>query len=741
MGRRVAWAACLVTVAAVAGAMALGAVNGTDPGTRAYLVFVVSCAVAGGLVAGERPREPLGWLLLGSAFSFGVLELCGEYAVHGQLTRPAGGSYPEIATWTATWLWVPANLCAALVPLFFPGGRRLARRWWWLVGPVLAAAAVAAVLSALRPGTPDQIRAYPQVTNPLGVAGLAGAADLAGAVFTVLAGLAFAVGGVAVLLRAREADEVRRRQVKWVVWALAVAAVAVVARLVAGLTDADAGSLWPRDSLFWEYAGALALSLVPAAVTVAVLRHRLYDIDVLINRTLVYTVLSACLVGGYVLIAAYLGALVGRSGSRPVAVVAAAAVAVGFAPLRERIQHGINLMLYGRREDPYAVLARLGRRLEQAVTPAGVLPVIAETVAETLRLRYVAVEVTGGEPVVSGTADGVPERLPLTYHGEEVGSLWLWPPLAESGGRGRRGALDPHVLADLVRHVGVAVHAVRETERSVALSADLQRSRERLVMAREEERRRLRRDLHDGLGPTLAALTMRAEAAQDATGDEAKALLARVVDDAESAVGDVRRLVEGLRPPALDSLGLVGALRAHVAGLPAGAPRVTVDAADPLPPLPAATEVAAYRIVLEAVTNVVRHARASSATVTLRLADARLTLEVADDGRGQVPRQPTATGAPAPRGADGAGPAASGADGAGPAASGADGAGPAASGADGAGPAASGADGAGPAAGSAGGVGIMSMRERAAELGGTLTVVSGTGGTRVRAELPAVTEE
>ncbi|GIF48165.1 histidine kinase [Asanoa ferruginea] len=666
MGKRVAWGACLATVAVVVGAVVLGAVNGTDPRTRAYLVFVLTCAVAGALVAGGR-RSLLGWLLLGSASAFALVELAGEYAVYGAVP------YPLLAAWVTTWLWVPANLCAALVPLFFPDGRLPDRRWWWLLGPLLAVAATAAVLSALRPGTPDQLAGHPGITNPFGVPGLSvTAVDRA---FTLLAGLTFAAGAVAVVLRARAAGEVRRRQLVWVAWAVAVAATVVAARLVAGLTDADAGSPWPRGSLFWEYAGAAALSLVPAAVTVAVLRHRLYDVDLLVNRTLLYAALSTFLVGGYVLIAGYLGAVVGRSGSLSVSVVAAAAVAVGFAPLRARVQSGIDRLSYGRRKDPYAVLAGLGRRLEEAVSPAAVLPAIAQTVADTLRLRYVAVEVAGGATVASGVAEGPPTRLPLTFQGEDVGALAVWPAPTTR----RRGG-DQRLLADLARHVGVAVHAARETERAVRLSADLQRSRERLVMAREEERRRLRRDLHDGLGPTLAALTMRAEAAQDVAGDEAKPLLTLIADDARAAIGDVRRLVDGLRPAALDTLGLVGALRSHLAALPPGDTLVTLDARASLPALPAATEVAAYRIAVEAVTNARRHAGAARATVSLALAGSRLVLEIRDDGTGAITERP-------------------------------------------------------------GGVGLPSMRERAAEVGGTLRVEGGAGGSLVRADLPATTED
>jgi signal transduction histidine kinase len=227
------------------------------------------------------------------------------------------------------------------------------------------------------------------------------------------------------------------------------------------------------------------------------------------------------------------------------------------------------------------------------------------------------------------------------------------------------------VLDDLARQVGAAVHAVR-------LSTDLQHSRERLVTAREEERRRLGRELHDGLGPQLAGLTMKVEAARELIAsrpDRAETLLLGLADQAEAAVADLRRMAYLLRPPALDTLGLLEALRSHAAQQPLD---VRVIAPPDLPPLPAAVEVAVYRIAVEALRNVVRHAGARRCSVLLAIGAGGLTLEVVDDGRGLAP-------------------------------------------------------------GVAGGVGLSSMRERAAELGGRGTVEPGPGGgTRVVAELPCV---
>jgi signal transduction histidine kinase len=237
-------------------------------------------------------------------------------------------------------------------------------------------------------------------------------------------------------------------------------------------------------------------------------------------------------------------------------------------------------------------------------------------------------------------------------------------------------ASDRRLLEDLARQAGVAAHASR-------LTADLQRSRERLVTAREEERRRLRRDLHDGLGPQLAAQTLKVGSARSLYGRDpaaADALLSDLEANMEAAISDIRRLVYNLRPPALDELGLDGAIRASAAQYATNGLKISVDAPKVLPSLPAAVEVAAYRIAQEALTNVVRHAQASESIVRLRL-DGELELEITDDGVGLAENRGT-------------------------------------------------------------GVGLSSMRERAVELGGTCVVEQSVPqGTRVVARLPLPEDE
>jgi signal transduction histidine kinase len=347
--------------------------------------------------------------------------------------------------------------------------------------------------------------------------------------------------------------------------------------------------------------------------------------------------------------------------------------------------------MYGERDDPYAVLARLGRRLEASLAPEAALPEIVRTVRDALKLPYVAIAVSppaarrpaepgdetpAADEVVAAAGAAVPDpvAVPLAYAGEPVGRLLLAP----RGPDEPFSPADRRLLDDVARLAGLALHAMR-------LTADLQRSRERLVTAREEERRRLRRDLHDGLGADLAALTLQVGALRPLIERDPAAAAGRVPglqDDIRAAISDIRRLVYGLRPPALDELGLVGALRARAGQYEGEAAagetrlRISVDAPATLPELPAAVEVAAYWIVQEALTNVVKHAGARAAAVRLAVEGGALAVEVADDG----------VGLPAGRGV---------------------------------------------------GVGLRSMRERAEELGGACEIGPGpAGGARVAARLP-----
>ena len=418
-------------------------------------------------------------------------------------------------------------------------------------------------------------------------------------------------------------------------------------------------------------------------LAIAVFRYRLWNINVIVNTTLVYGSLTALVVALYVLVVGALGTLFQTQGNLAIALLATGLVAVLLQPLRARLQRAVNRLTYGERDDPYTVLARLGKQLQTTALPQETLQSMVETIATALKLPYVAIELVEQEQAIGGASVGIPVAetvsLPLRYQNEVVGQLVLSP---RSPGE-TFSAQEHQLLEDIAGQAGALTAAVR-------LTVALQRSRERIVLAREEERRRIRRDLHDELGPTLASQTFRFDAALDLlehSPQEVAGVLQKLKAQNQATVADIRRLVYELRPPALDELGLAGGFRAHAAQMDAARARlrVIIEAhPETLPALPAAVEVAAYRIVLEAINNTVRHARATTCRVVLTLRTTgpqpRLLVEVEDDGAG-LPHPLTA------------------------------------------------------------GIGLSSMRERAEELGGTCRFTRGAaGGARVCAELPIAPE-
>jgi signal transduction histidine kinase len=435
-----------------------------------------------------------------------------------------------------------------------------------------------------------------------------------------------------------------RQQTKWVVFGFVASILLFIStRLIPFLLPPDLRNTQAVGGLLGGIRVYLSFMLIPIFIGIAILRAQLFDIDLIIKRTLVYGLLTAFVIGVYVLVVGYLGAVFHTGGSLVISLVATGLVAVLFQPLRAFLQRGINRLLYGLRDEPYVVLARLGQRLKTTLDPDAVLSTIVATVREALKLSYAAIEVQERTALALAASSGTPPaqetlRLPLAYQNETVGTLIIAP-------RGRDDTLTPadlRLLDDLTQQIGNAVHTVRLTSDLQALTRDLQRSREHLVTAREEERRRLRRDLHDGLGPMLSAIMLKVGLVRTLhrrDPETTDALLDQLEAEIESVIGDIRRVVYNLRPPALDELGLVAAIREYVARLGTEAQAhhvvltVTVEAPEHLPALPAAVEVAAYRIVQEALTNVLRHAHAHSCRVRFLVEDT-LQIEVSDDGTG-----------------------------------------------------------------------------------------------------------
>jgi signal transduction histidine kinase len=688
-----AWSLCAVCVGLISLTLLLdflpdnvfGLTPGRDAPSLAVLTGVLSLAypTVGALIASRLPSNPIGWIFCGVGLLYAAQRITIAYADYVVLMDSALPGEEYAAWFSGSVEFSGPILAGVFVMLLFPSGRLLSRRWQIVAWMAVLGAVFTALFDALYPGN-KSYSAY--IENPFGVQGYIGGfskyeliltSALVGEILLATSSLA-ALFSLVIRLRRARGDE--RQQLKWFLYAALPAGACfsfvLLYFIVVDFTELVFTPFNPFPDYIYHdiiYVGLFSLLVVPVFTYIAILRYRLFDIDVVINRTLVYGSLSACVVGVYVLAVVALGALFQSRGNLAVSLLATGVVAVLFQPIRSRLQRGVNRLMYGERDDPYAVISRLGRRLEATFAPESVLPTIAETIAQALKLPYAAILLKDGDGYRAAAAYGSPtadpEALPLVYQREEIGRLVL---SSRAPGEGFSDA-DRSLLEDLARQAEVAVHAVR-------LTADLQSSRERLVATREEERRRLRRDLHDGLGAQLAGLNVQAGALRrliPRDPDAADELVLELRNELRGAISDIRRLVYDLRPPALDDLGLVEALRRHAEryGSEGEQLRVSVEAPEDLPNLPAAVEVAVYRITQEALTNVARHARARSSVVRLAVNE-DVALEIVDDG----------VGIPAERSA---------------------------------------------------GVGLSSMHERASELGGSCVIQSvPKGGTQVLVRLP-----
>ncbi|MEU7860163.1 histidine kinase [Nonomuraea sp. NPDC049141] len=602
----------------------------------------LSFPIGGVLVAWHRPRNPVGWLLLAAGIGHATTAAIVPLAEAGVRDGWPGGLIRTLVT-VAAWAWPwSIGLCLPLILQLFPDGRPVFRRLMW-------ATVVTSPLFALEMGTsPD-----PVVDGFSGYLIIHADLDPLWTAVEVRGLAAMTVGLVALVVRFQRGDERRRRQLLWLMQAVLLVLIVLVPWGV--LQNAPVYVL-------------LAIPLIPAAMTVAILRHQLLDIRLVLSRTVLYALLTAVVVASYVGLVALLDSVMRREAGLGSSAAVTVLIAVGFNPVRVRLQRIVDRIVYGDRADPVRAVSRVGARLDTG------LPGVLEAVQEALRLPFAALRTDDTEVAACGAPPELLHTIPLTYGGVRVGEVVI----GLRAGEKRLGGPDRAVLELLAAPLSVAVHAV-------ALSEQLQRSREALVVTREEERRRLRRDLHDGLGPVLTGVTFKADAAGNLLVTDpgrARALLTELRAETAQAIDDIRRLVYDLRPPALDDLGLAGAIRQRAAQLERPGLTVLVEAAG-LPALPAAVEAAAYRIAVEALTNAVRHSSAGRVRIRIHAdghpaaaepAAHHLHVEVADDGGGSGAWQP--------------------------------------------------------------GVGMRSMRERAAELGGTCIAGPEPTGGRVTATLP-----
>lgn len=633
-----------------------------------YAVFGIVFIGAAAVLFWKKPRERNAWI--------GSLALATLGATFTPVLEGLKASQPYLE-WAVRALESVGFTAFMLFVCTFPSGRFMPR-WTRTYAAVVIGTRVPGMLA---PGTVFDLQSWSQI------------------LFSIWFCI-WTVGMLVIMIyRYRKVlGPTERQQAKWVVYGIVWAITGLIAFTVWFIIGGKALQADPLQLYIIEVGIHVSMLGIPVTLLAAMLRKRLWDIDPLVNRTLVYGALTICVSAIYVFSVWYLGAIFNKQANLFISLLVTVAVAILFAPLKERLQRSVNRFMYGKVEDPYTVLDRLGKRLAEPLAPEKALEVIAQTVRDSLRLPYARVSFMRQGDIVAAAEAGVPAGdlriLPLVYRGDPQGLLELSMRVPGED----FAPSDEQLLSSLASQGGAIVYNVRVSLELKKLAADLQVSRERIVLTREEERRRLRDNLHDDMAPRLAALALTSAAAEELISSapgEARSILGELRRTIRETVADIRRLVQDLRPRALDELGLPGAVSERIRelsipfrqdGNPLG---TSVDfelkVAEGLPTFSAAVEAAAYRIVSEALANVVKHAEAKHCIVRLHMDTGdmeQLIIEVIDNGKGLL------NSASAP-------------------------------------------------VGNRWGVGLHSMKERAEELGGAFVIEADEhGGTRIRVLLP-----
>lgn len=582
-------------------------------------MIALSFPIVGALLVGHREGRRIGWVLIAIGASAALFvgpaayvgfRLGGDTAT----TPPPGAAELPALAWLASWAWLPTYLLIlAVLPHLLPDGRVVGWRW----APIVASVVLLAVTGVGLATDPEGQDMFAGLPTPFASTEVHEMLEPVVTLLDPLVVVLALVGLASVLLRLRDTDRVVRRQVGWVAYSVTLAVLLIV---VGEALDAPG------------WMSAFAVCLIPGGIAVAVLRFHLMDLDLVVNRTLVAGLLVALASLAYAAVVGWLGALLDSRGDI-VSFAAAFVVALVFHPARMYVQRQVDRLFFGRRRDPYALASDLDRTFQAADSPREVLGSAAEVIRRGLRLSgtEIAVALPSGEELRARAAAPLEPiaSFPLVVHGEHVGVL-----LAGSRRGSAMSGTDLRILGMLSGQVASAAYAVR-------LSGDLAESHISLIRTREDERRRLRRDLHDGLGPQLAGVVMGLDSVRTALArgnvERADDLTRRAGEHARAAIHDVRTLVAGLRPSILDDLGLAGALASSGPAATESGPDIVVTTEGDLSDLPAAVELAAFRIASEAVTNAVRHARATEVDVHLAQNDHALTVRVRDDGTGLRP--------------------------------------------------------------------------------------------------------
>jgi len=654
---RTLWSLSLIQVIASAVLLALNHAifpAGGDAALAAALLTAMVYASVGGLIGSRVPRNPIGWLLsvIGVALAYSVL--AEQYALRGLVTAP--GSLPGVHAVASVGNVTPIFAVASLllVVLLFPDGHPPSPRWrpvLWVavavdavgtIGFLLLKAKVTGITNSLQ----DNAVAF---HNTVGIFGSRGAAaDVLGV--TGLLGLVTALATiVGLFVRRRRGSPELRQQLAWLGYVAVIAVAAFVAAIFLGN---DSNGL--LGTVIWSVLFGDIVLGIPVACAIAILKYRLYELDIVIKKTVVFAVLAAFVTLVFVALVVGIGTLVTGAGNSVVTFVATAIVAIAFQPLRTRARRFADRVVYGKRATPYEVLSEFSDRMATSYSTEEVLPRMAQILGEGLGARKAGVwlrvgsevrllatwphsdgEVTGTEPIAAVEAGALPgsdRTFPVRHQGELLGALTVAMPSAEPITPSKE-----KLAGDLASQAGLVL-------RNVRLIEEVRASRQRLVAAQDEERRRIERNLHDGAQQQLVALAVKlglARTVNQRDHDRANQMLEVLQSDAQGALENLRDLARGIYPPLLADQGLVAAVSAQARKAPLP---IEVET-DGLGRYPQEAEAAVYFCCLEAMQNVAKYAGATVVRVHLEARDGDLAFEVTDDGKGFDPeRTPTGAG-------------------------------------------------------------------------------------------------
>jgi signal transduction histidine kinase len=634
--RRIAWVIVAATALLQIGHIWLGRSTGslTDQTGVSNVIYVgvtlafsALFAAVGWAIVTRQPRNTIGWLLLAVPFLTAIALFVADYAMVALVVHPGSLPFGRFAAWVDRWMLVA--MLTSFIPIFllFPDGRVPTPRWRPALWLTISGTSIAIVSFALTPGRLTGAFAdltTVRVINPLGIDPLRTFLEIMTRVGGVLTAAGGVLAGIAIVVRYRGASADVRQQIRWLRFVGQAFLVLLAANVIAGNVP-GADSL-VGDFLFLAMFITLAVG-IPVACGIAILKYRLYDLDLVIRKTVVVGAMALFITLIYALIVGLGSQLFDSS---VLSFVAAAVLALGFQPARDRARKLADRIVYGERATPYEVLADFSGRMGEAYAADDVLPRMAQVLAAGTGADVAVVWLRLGDELhpsaVFPPDSAQPAELPddavdVIHQGEHLGSLSVTMPTSDP--------MDParhKLVEDLAAQAGLVL-------RNVRLIGELRASRQRLVAAQDDERRRLERNLHDGAQQQLVALSIQLKLARtmlDRDPVKTGELLDGMQSTAGDAIEDLRDLARGIYPPLLADKGLPTALEAQAkkAVVP------TTVTADGVVRYAQDVEAAVYFSCLEAMNNVAKYADASSASVALTQTDGRLVFEVTDDGRG-----------------------------------------------------------------------------------------------------------